>query len=191
VPRVFVDTSVLFPFSVMDVLLALTENSLHEVLWTDELLDEWERVIVREHARTPDNAAAVTGAIREWFADSRIDPATYRGTIDSMPGVDPDDHVHSAAAVAAGVDALLTWDQRGFPAEELAALGIRVIDPDTYLCELFADWPDDIAEAVIDLAASKTRPPMTPGDIADALDRAGLEQFPALLRTRLSAPEDR
>jgi hypothetical protein len=89
-------------------LLALTEHSIHEVVWTDELLDEWEQVIVREHARSPASAASVTNVIREWFADSRIDPATYRDTIDSMPGGDPDDHVYSAAAVAAEVDALLT-----------------------------------------------------------------------------------
>jgi hypothetical protein len=58
----------------MDLLLALTENSIHEALWTDELLDEWERVIVREHARTPANAAAVTGAIREWATLQGIGP---------------------------------------------------------------------------------------------------------------------
>lgn len=182
-PRVFVDTSVLFPFSVMDLLLALTENSIHEVVWTDELLDEWEHVIVREHARSPASAASVTNAIREWFADSRIDPATYRDTIDSMPGGDPDDHVHSAAAVAAGVDALLTWDQRGFPVDDLAALGVRVVDPDTYLCELHAELPNEITQTVAELAATKTRPPMSPSDIADALERAGLRRFPSLLRS--------
>jgi hypothetical protein len=32
--RVFVDTNVLFPFSVMDLMLALTEDSVHEVLWS-------------------------------------------------------------------------------------------------------------------------------------------------------------
>lgn len=52
----FVDTSVLFPFSVMDLFLALTENGIHEVLWTDELLDEWERVIVLKHRRSPESA---------------------------------------------------------------------------------------------------------------------------------------
>lgn len=46
--RVLPDTNVLFPFSVMDVLLALSEDSAHEVIWTDALLDEWEEVIVRE-----------------------------------------------------------------------------------------------------------------------------------------------
>jgi hypothetical protein len=31
VARVFVDTNVLFPFSVMDLMLALTEDAVHEV----------------------------------------------------------------------------------------------------------------------------------------------------------------
>jgi hypothetical protein len=74
---VFVDTSVLFPFSVMDLFLALTEDGIHQVLWTDELLDEWERVIVREHRRSAMTAASVTAAIREFFADSRIEPELY------------------------------------------------------------------------------------------------------------------
>ena len=34
--RVFVDTSVLFPFSVMDLLLALSEDAVRPVLWTDD-----------------------------------------------------------------------------------------------------------------------------------------------------------
>jgi hypothetical protein len=38
--RVFVDTNVLFPFSVIDLMLALTEDSVHEVLWTHALLAE-------------------------------------------------------------------------------------------------------------------------------------------------------
>lgn len=45
--RVFVDTNVLYPFSVMDLMLGLTEDAIHEILWTETLLKEWERVIVR------------------------------------------------------------------------------------------------------------------------------------------------
>jgi hypothetical protein len=29
-----------FPFSVMDLFLTLADNGIHDVLWTDELLDE-------------------------------------------------------------------------------------------------------------------------------------------------------
>jgi len=149
VRRVLVDTSVLFPFSVMDLLLALTEDAVHQVLWTDDLLDEWERVIVRERRRTPETAASVTAAIREFFADGRIDRSTYEHLIDQMPGVDPDDHPHMAAAVAAGVDDLVTANRADFPEEPLAALGVRVVEPDLYLCELLAEHPEEVAAAVV------------------------------------------
>lgn len=79
----------------------------------------------------------------------------------------------------------MTWDQRGFPIEELAALGVRVVDPDTYLCELFAELPDEVTQTVVDLAATKSRPPMSPSEVLDALERAGLVQFPPLLRSAL------
>lgn len=72
--RIYVDTSVLFPFSVMDLFLALAENHIHQLVWSDELLEEWERVIVREHHRSPESAASITAAIREFFDESRIDP---------------------------------------------------------------------------------------------------------------------
>jgi len=37
VRRVLVDTSVLFPVSVLGLLVALTEDAVHQVLWTDDL----------------------------------------------------------------------------------------------------------------------------------------------------------
>ena len=185
VRRVFVDTSVLFPFSVMDLFLALTETGLHQVLWTDELLAEWERVIVREHQRSATSAASVTAAIREAFDDLRLDPRTYRHLVDTMPGPDADDHVHSAAAVAAKVDALVTNDSRGFPVEPLARLGVRVLDPDTYLGELYAQFPEDVLNTIVELARTKKRPPMRPLDILGSLQRAGLSRFPATVRAVL------
>src|SRR3712207_4472524 len=98
--KVFVDTNVLFPFSIMDLMLALTEDSVHEVLWSEALLAEWERVIVREQRRSATTAAAITSAIREYFADNEVPETAYTHLIDQMPGKDPDDRIHMAAAVA-------------------------------------------------------------------------------------------
>ncbi|MFE2291234.1 hypothetical protein [Streptomyces sp. NPDC059452] len=73
--RVFVDTNVLFPFSVMDVMLALTEDAIHEIVWSERLLAEWERVIVREGKRSAKSAATVTQAVRRFFPDCEIEVA--------------------------------------------------------------------------------------------------------------------
>ena len=66
--RIFADTNVLFP-------LALGEDGVHDVLWTDALL------------------------------------------INEMPGTDPDDHEHMAAAVAGQSCTILTHNMSDFPSE--------------------------------------------------------------------------
>jgi hypothetical protein len=93
--RVFVDANELFPFSVMDLVLSLAEDLLVDFVWTDELLDEWERVIVREGRRSPETARSVTEAVRRFFGSTRIAPETYRNLISAVPGPDPDDRTHS------------------------------------------------------------------------------------------------
>jgi predicted nucleic acid-binding protein len=185
VARVFVDTNVLFPFSVMDVMLALTEDSVHEVLWTQALLAEWERVIVREQRRSVASAAAIAVAIRECFADSEVPESAYTHLVAQMPGDDPDDRVHMAAAVAGGAEAIVTWNQADFPAEALAAHRVRVRTPDEYLCDLLDAWPEEVLGTVVRLAGEKRRPPMTPTDLTSLLAKAGVPAFAERLQTRL------
>jgi hypothetical protein len=48
------------------------------VIWSDALLDERERVIVRERRRSPDAAAAIAATIRQFFADTRVPVESYR-----------------------------------------------------------------------------------------------------------------
>jgi hypothetical protein len=188
--RVFADTNVLFPFSVMDVLLALSEDGVHEVIWTDALLEEWEDVIVREQKRTPETAASVTAAIRDFFAESKVGRTEYEHLIAEMPGADPDDHEHMAAAVVRQPCTILTRDSAGFPSEPLSGRGVRVTDPDTYLCELAAEVPDEIADTIVGLAGEKRRPPKTPQDLLDDLASAGVPGFADKVRAMLTERAD-
>ncbi|GAA1357739.1 PIN domain-containing protein [Streptomyces beijiangensis] len=178
---VFVDTNVLFPFSVMDLMLALTEDSVHEIVWSERLLGEWERVIVRERKRSPASAATVTRAIRQFFADCEIPETAYAHLVDTMPGDDPDDRHHSAAAVAARAEALITWNLDDFPAASLADRGVRVMDPDTYLCELHQELPHEVYDTVVRLAAEKRNPPVSFQEAVVRLAKAGLPRFADLL----------
>lgn len=184
--RVFADTNVLFPFSVMDLLLALSEDGVHEVIWTDALLDEWEEVIVRERRRASETAASVTTAIRDFFADTKVERAEYEHLLDQMPGNDPDDHEHMAAAAARRPATILTHNRSDFPSKPLAELGVRVTDPDTYLCELADELHDEVADTVMRLAAEKTRPTKTPAELLDDLARAGVPQFANEMRAIIS-----
>jgi predicted nucleic acid-binding protein len=186
VAKVFIDTNVLFPFSVMDLMLALTEDGIHDVMWSDDLLDEWERVIVRERRRSPDAAAAIAATIRQFFADTRIPVESYRGLIAEVDGPDPDDNAHMAAAVAGQAGSLVTWNARDFDCGFIRKHAIKVMDPDEYLCALYDEFPGEVVATIAKLAASKRRPPMTPVALVDALDRAGVQEFASLVRSHLT-----
>jgi len=186
VARVFIDTNVLFPFSVMDLMLALSEDGIHDVMWTDDLLDEWERVIVRRGRRSPDAAAAITTAIREFFSDTQIPAESYRNLIAEVDGPDPDDNVHMAAAVAGQVETLVTWNDEDFDCDFMKNHAVTVVNPDVYLCSLYREFPTEVLETITRLAASKRRPPMMPSDIVDALEAAGVSEFASQIRPHLA-----
>ncbi|MBT2470241.1 hypothetical protein J7E97_20770 [Streptomyces sp. ISL-66] len=64
-----------------------------------------------------------------------------------------------------------------FPFSDRARLGVRVLDPDTYLCELHAQWPKEVFATVTGLAAGKRNPPLTFGDVLARLGKAGWTRF--------------
>ena len=147
--RVFFDTSVLYPVSLLDLLMRLAENRIHDIIWSEDLLteldDKW-REGRTEGKRVPSEgaAAAALEGIRRTFADTRIDRHAYEHLIDHIPGNDEDDKLHIAAAKAGGATHIVTSDDSGgFPQDEIAELGIHVHLPDDYLTSLAVEIPDD------------------------------------------------
>lgn len=175
--RVFADTNVLFPFSLMDLLITLAEDYVHDLVWSDRLLDEWQRVIVREGHRSTEAAIRIAGHIRTGFADSRVPEDRYKHLLAELDGPDPDDVHHMAAAIAGYADTLITWNLNDFPAETLGRRGIAVSSPDPYLCTLLDQQPAEVLTTIGRIARRKQRPPMTAYDITDALARAGTPAF--------------
>lgn len=186
--RVYVDSNELFPFAVMDVLLALAEDLILDFVWFEELLDEWERVIVREGERSPESARSVTTAVRSYFASVRIDPSEYRDDVPDTPGSDPDDRIYTAAAIAGRATVLLTKNRRDFPAEHLGKNGVTLTDADAYSRDLLRRQPADVAGCVRRLSAEKNDPPRTPCDLVERLRRAGAKGFADRLGARLDCP---
>lgn len=184
--RVFIDTSELFPFTIMDVLLTLSEDFLFTWVWTDELLDEWEEVIVREGKRTPESAASVAGAVRTHFSGYRIDPAVYRDKITDDLSPDPDDRIHAAAAIYGGADVLLTRNPKHLRTKPVLAAGVKVITSDEFLCALFTHRRQGVVESLTRAADTKKNPAMTPEELAKKIATAGAPQFGERVRTHLA-----
>lgn len=180
--RVFPDTNALFPTSVMDLVFRLTENGLHEVLWSETLLAELEEKIVERGRRTMEQAQRVSGGIRAAFPECEVREEDYEHLVASMSGPDPDDHVITAAAAAGGATVILSSDTKGFPQRDLKPHGLVRRTPDAYLTDLLDQFPEDVIRTVEEQAADKKSPPMTVDDILVALDRSGCKRFVARFR---------
>lgn len=181
--RVFADTNVLFPFSIMDLVLGMAEDGIHEFIWSNDLLDEWERVIVENNQRSAESAASIVAAIREFFDDGEIPTASYAAEVDFMPSADPDDRKHIAAAKVGRATVLLTRNLKHFPAEPLLEMSIRVLDADGYLCEQLDGSPEQMLWTVTRIAGEKRRPSMSIIELLAALGNAGVPAFAERFQT--------
>lgn len=176
--RVFVDTATLYPISVADLVLRLAEFGLFELLWSDHLLAEVERVLVDNKGLAPDRAAYFCECIRKAFPDGCIASEDYAPLVASRTGPDPDDHVHSAAAVAGRATVMLSADKRGFPPADIAPARRR--DPDAFLTALLRRYPREVVGAV-DAMGAALRRPMTRTQVVERLRAAGLTRFAAFV----------
>ncbi|HVA61649.1 MAG TPA: hypothetical protein VNG13_14105 [Mycobacteriales bacterium] len=62
--RVLSDTNVCYPISLLDLMLRLDEASLHEIFWTEDLLNELTRKWVGHGIRSREAAARICDDIR-------------------------------------------------------------------------------------------------------------------------------
>ncbi len=184
--KVFADTNTLYPYYVCDLLLHCAEEDIFTVLWTENLLAELLDVIPRRHKKSRDAVEGMCNAIRAAFPEAEVARKDYEDLIDQMPGNDADDHVHSAAAIAAEADVLLTYDTKGFPPRSLARSGLRVMNIDQFMCEQFASLPDDIMRALRNQVEDMTRSKLDLDGLLTALDHpTGTPRFVRLVRNHL------
>ena len=74
-----------------------------------------------------------------------------------MPGPDPDDRVHGAAALAGGATALITANLRHFDVVFFGDHGVIVETPESYLLRRLEDAPDRPIETVERVLATLER----------------------------------
>lgn len=184
--RAFPDTSVLYPVSLLDLVLSLAEARVHSVVLSEDLLDELDRKWT-EHRRAGRSAPPGEGSarsafdgIRRTFGDHIVARTDYADDVDGMPGNDEDDKPHIAAARAGGATHIITSDrQGGFPPMQIARFGISVQGPDEYLAELLAQFPEDVVRVVENMAEkrSRRRPHITVEYLLAGWRKQGLTRF--------------
>ena len=168
--RVFADTATLYPISIADLLLRLAEIDVIEFVWSDHLLDEVTRVLVEDKHLLRAAAVYFCDCIRDTFPTGRVERSAYEHLLLTRTGPDPDDHEHSAAAIAGEATVLLSADKTGFPFRDTKPVQRR--HPDDYLTEILHRFPDETLHAITEMGRSRKQP-QPAEDVLSALRRAG------------------
>lgn len=176
------DACVLFPVVLCDTLLRIAERGIYRPHWSDEILGEVERSLVRSGKVAAPFAGRRVSRMARTFPDSAV--RGYTPLVPAMTNDINDRHV-LAAAVVAGARIIVTFNTHDFPLAALEPFDIEAQTPDQFLLSLLRRHTGQIAEVIAEQAAALSRPPLT---VAMVLDRLALHApaFVAQMRSELT-----
>jgi hypothetical protein len=126
------DACVLYPFQVRDILMVAALTRSFMLYWTDAILDECVRNLIADNRATPENMLRMVADMKELFPHATIPLPDYESLIPVMTN-DPKDRHVLAAAVARGVDVIVTTNFDDFPSAALEPYLIDAQSPDVFV----------------------------------------------------------
>jgi predicted nucleic acid-binding protein len=176
--KVVLDANVLYPFSLRDTLLRATSAALFQVYWSQEILEETRRNLLKSAGVTEHQAKRLISTMKEAFPEACV--TGYEELVAAMRNDEKDRHV-AAAAVKAGAQVIVTSNLADF--HDLPD-GIEAQSPDEFLCNLFDLDGDGLAEILKEQAAALKRPPVSFEELLDGLAKT-VPQFVAAVHAHL------
>lgn len=149
-PRVLIDTCVLYPTVMREMVLGVARGGAFEPIWSARILEEWARAAIKLGPVGEAQARAEIALLRSNWPGAERDAAPGLQVRLWLPDAD-DIHV-LAVAVASSADIILTLNNKDFPRQILAEEGLSRADPDSYLHGIWQATPElvaPVAEAVL------------------------------------------
>jgi len=153
-------------------LLWCADAAAFRPVWQSEIEVETHRNGVRLRVKQGDDAKGATAALDRTlalmnaaFPDARLDSQLWVPLVPAMTNHLKDRHI-LAAAVRAGASHVVTFNMKDFPVCSRPA-GVTVLRPDVFPMYLLATNKAGIVEAVVKMAAQRSRPAQTPTELAE------------------------
>ena len=165
---VLLDSCVLYPYELRDLLLEIAHEHLYRVHWSAQILEDTVRNLLADARSTPEKASRFCAAMERAFPEALVEPPP--GLADQL-GCDPGDRHVLAAAIAAKAEVIVTLNVRHFPTEVLEPLGIEAVTPDQFFCNLLDLDPGAMHGCLETIAARQRNPARTAQALLQILSR--------------------
>jgi len=172
------DTCVLYPSYLRDVLLQIAQHGVYRALWSAEILDELARTLRVRHLARGHDAHTVDAYVRRLleqmdmaFPDALVE--NWHSLVPTVTLPDPNDRHVVAAAIVGRADVIVTQNLRDFPPEALPS-PLLVQNADTFLLDSLDLHPAAVIAAVRTVAARTGRhgPALGPTEVVTAIREA-------------------
>jgi predicted nucleic acid-binding protein len=179
---VLLDACVLYPAPLRDLLVELASTDLFRAKWTERIHDEWISALLRNrpelseerlrsHTLASMNDAVLNGLV-----------SGYEGLEAGLKLPDANDHHVLAAAIHAKCDAIITFNLRDFPLDQLARYEIELLHPDDFLHFQYDLGEADMVTSVQRIRQRLRKPSMSAVEYLQCLENQGLPKTVAALR---------
>ncbi|NOK18599.1 PIN domain-containing protein [Corallococcus carmarthensis] len=165
---IVLDANVLIPLTVCDTLLSAAHEGLIQIHWTELILEETRRNLVKAIGLSEEKAARRVAAMRTAFPEAMV--TGHEGLIASMTNPEKDRHV-LAAAVHVGAQTLVTNNLRDFAKQHLPST-LQAQAPDTFLQHLLSQAPEVVLEMLRAQAEALRNPPISLTRLLEGLARS-------------------
>lgn len=162
------DSCILYPFYVRDLLLYCAHDGLYQPFWTEKILQDATKHLIEDGRMTAEQAKSLEERIRNVFPEAMLEvPETLVAVMTN----EPEDHHVLAAAVFAPADYVVTTNLKDFREKDLLPWGKTAVSPDEFLSDLLELSPDRMRAVLEMQAGAKRKPPMDVEGLLEILEK--------------------
>lgn len=173
--KVLLDTCVLYPTVMREILLGAAGAGLFTPLWSARILEEWARAARKLGPQGEAQARGEVALVRAAWPRAEV---VWKPSLEGRLWLPDSNDAHVlAAAIAGNADVIITLNAKDFPRNVLAEEGLSRADPDAFLLGFWQAEPDlmaHVGEAVRQQAEILSGKPWT---IRDLMKKARLPRL--------------
>jgi len=141
--KVLLDTCVIYPTVMRQMLLGVAATGVYTPLWSARIIEEWLRAAQKLGAAGVAQAQSEAALLSVNWPEAEVTwPASLQARL-WLP--DPADVHVMAAAISGSADVIVTLNAKDFPRNILAEEGLSRADPDAFLHGIWEAHPDLVA----------------------------------------------
>ncbi|MEM9055647.1 MAG: PIN domain-containing protein [Pseudomonadota bacterium] len=180
---ILLDANVMYPFRTRDVLFTFAQLGLFRARFTEEIIDEWTRSLIRNKPELEQSVLEQAAVVRDVFGECFV--TGHEPLICGLQLPDPNDRHVLAAAIKCSAQIIVTENLKDFPSEVLEEHDIEVSGADDVLTNTYDLFPIEGAKALKTVRQRYNNPPYNPSEFLMDLTKSGLPKLAATARSAI------